>query len=178
MATEAHTEAPADGHKGAFPPFERETFASQIVWFAVAFIVLYLLMSRLALPRVGAILTQRKNHIDDDLRAAQRLREESDAELAAYEQALAAARGRAQTIANETREKLNAEAEQARKALESELNRKLAESERTILSTKQAALSHVRGIAVEAAAAIVQQLIGSAPPAPAVEAAVDSALKQ
>ena len=177
MATEAHTEAPAGGHKGAFPPFERETFASQIVWFAVAFIVLYLLMSRLALPRVGAILTQRKNHIDDDLRAAQRLREESDAELAAYEQALAAARGRAQTIANETREKLNAEAEQARKALEGELNRKLAEAEHTIAATKQGALSHVRGIAVEAAAAIVQQLIGTAPAAPTVEAAVDSALK-
>ena len=84
----------------------------------------------------------------------------SDAELAAYEKALADARGRAQAIANETRDKLNAEAERARKALEDELNVKLAEAEKTIAATKQAALANVRGIAIEAAAAIVERLIG------------------
>jgi F-type H+-transporting ATPase subunit b len=176
MVTAAHTEVPRDGHKGAFPPFQKETFASQLVWFAIFFVALYLIMSRLALPRVGSILAQRRQRIEDDLKTAQRLREESDAELAAYEKALANARNRAQTIANETRDKLNAEAEQARKVLEEELNAKLAEAERIISGTKEAALANVRGIAIDAAAAIVERLIGSAPPDKVVETAVDSVL--
>ena len=178
MATGAHTEVPADGHKGAFPPFERDTFASQLVWFAVLFVALYLIMAKVALPRVGGILAQRRQRIEDDLKAAQRLREESDAELTAYEKALAAARGRAQTIANETRDKLNAEADRARKVLEDELNAKLAESEKTIAATKQAALANVRGIAIDATAAIVERLIGSAPTGKVVARAVDSVLKR
>ncbi|MFL4998984.1 MAG: F0F1 ATP synthase subunit B' [Xanthobacteraceae bacterium] len=178
MATAAHTEAPGGGHKGPFPPFQKETFASQLVWFAVFFVALYLIMSRLALPRIGTILAQRRQRIEDDLKAAQRLREDSDAELAAYEKALADARGRAQTIANETREKLNAEAERTRKVLEGELNAKLEEAEKIISATKQAALVNVRGIAIDAAAAIVERLIGSEPAGKAVETAVDSVLKR
>src|SRR5262245_51288149 len=175
MASSAHTEAPADGHKGAFPPFERETFASQLVWFAISFIALYLLMSRLALPRIGGILAQRRARIHADLGAARQLRENSDTDLAAYEKALADARTRAQTIANETRDKLNAEAEQVRKRLEGELNAKLHEAEQQIATTKQAALTNVRGIAIEAAAAIVERLIGAQPARKTVEAAVDAA---
>jgi F-type H+-transporting ATPase subunit b len=178
MATSAHTEVPGGGHKGAFPPFEREAFASQLFWFAVFFVLLYVIMSKLALPRIGSILAQRRRRIEDDLKGAQRLREESDAELAAYEKALADARGRAQTIANETRDKLTAEAERTRKGLEDELNGKLAEAERTIDTTKQAALGNVRSIAVDATAAIVQRLIGLEPAAKAVENAVDAALKR
>jgi F-type H+-transporting ATPase subunit b len=178
MATAAHTEVPADGHKGPFPPFQKETFASQLVWFAVFFVALYFIMSKLALPRVGSILAERRARIEDDLKAAQRLRQDSDAELAAYEKALAEARGRAQTISNETREKLNAEADRARKVLEAELNAKLVEAERIISGTKEAALTNVRGIAIDAAAAIVERLIGAAPAGKAVETAVDSVLKR
>ena len=119
-----------------------------------------------------------RERIEDDLTTAQRLRDELDAELAAYEKALADARGRAQAIANETRDKLNAEAERARKALEDQLHAKLAEAEKTIAATKQAALANVRGIAVEAAAAIVERLTGSSAGGKAVEAAVDDALKR
>jgi len=178
MATAAHTEAPSGGHKGPFPPFEREHFASQLVWFAVFFVLLYVLMSRLALPRIGGILAQRRGRIDDDLRAAQAAREQSDAELAAYEKALAEARARAQTIANQTRDRLNAEAERRRKALEAELHTQLAEAEKTIASTKQAALANVRGIAVEATAAIIERLVGIKPAAKAVETAIDAVIKR
>src|SRR5262249_17224444 len=157
MATSAHTEAPG-GHKGGFPPFERETFASQFIWFAVFFVLLYVLMAKVALPRVGGILADRRQRIEDDLKGAQRLKGDADAELAAYQKGLADARGRAQGIANEPRDKLNAEADHTRKGLEQELNHKLAEAEKTIAATKQAALSNVRGIAVEATTAIVERL--------------------
>ena len=177
MATQAHTEVPG-GHKTPFPPFNKETFASQLLWFAVFFVLLYLLMSRVALPRVGGILAARRERIEGDLKAAQRHKEDSNAELAAYEKALAEARGRAQVIASETRDKLNAEADQRRKGLEHDLNAKLAEAEKVIAATKQAALANVRGIAIETTAAIVERLIGRAPAADAVTTAVDAALKR
>jgi F-type H+-transporting ATPase subunit b len=177
MATKSHTEAPS-GAKATFPPFAKETFASQLVWLAITFVVLYLLISRIAVPRIGGILEERAKRIEGDFAAAQRMKEESEAALAAYEKSLAEARNRAQAIGTEIRDKLNAEAEERRKALETKLNAELAEAEKTIAATKSAAMANVRGIAVDAAAAIVERLIGSAPPAPAVQAAVDEALKR
>jgi F-type H+-transporting ATPase subunit b len=173
----ASTEHPAqDGH-GGFPPFQSETFASQLVWLAIAFVLLYVLMAKLALPRVGAIIESRQKRIQDDLTDASRLKGESDAAVAAYEKALAEARNRAQAIANETRERHAAEAEARRKVLEAELNSKLADAEKTIAATKQAAMGNVRSIAEDAARAIVERLIGETPDERAVAAAVADALK-
>ena len=176
MATPtAGTQAP--GGPPPFPPFVKEHFASQLFWLAVCFVLLYLLMAKVALPRVGDILQARRERIAGDLKEAQRHKEESEAAMAAYEKALADARNRAQGIANETRDKLMAEAEGARKVLEHDLNAKLAEAEQTIAATKQSAMANVRGVAVEAARAIVQRLIGVAPAEDVVAGAVDRVLK-
>jgi len=173
--TTAHTEA--EGGKHAFPPFEKDTFASQLVSLAVAFVALYLIVSRIALPRVGSVLDARQNAIDGDLAQAQKLKDESDAALKAYESELAAARSRAQAIGAETREKLNAASEAERKTLEQRLAAKLAEAEKTIAATRKTAMSNVRGIAADAAAAIVQRLTGIAPDKKSVDAAVKASLK-
>jgi F-type H+-transporting ATPase subunit b len=177
MATQAQTEHTEVPHKGAFPPFSKDTFASQLVWLAITFVVLYLLIARIAIPRIGGILEQRSKRIADDFAAAQRLKEESEAALKAYEKSLADARGRAQAIGAEIRDRLHAEAEGNRKATEAKLNAQLAESEKQIAATKSAAMANVRGIAVDAAAAIVERLTGTAPQPAAVQSAVDSALK-
>ena len=180
MAETTHTSTeaiPASEHKGAFPPFDAHTFASQLVWLVIAFIALYVLMSRWALPRVGAIIESRQQRISEDVAEAGRLKEQSETAVAAYEKALADARARAQAIANDTREKQMAEADARRKVLEDELNRRLAESEKTIAATKQAAMSNVRGIAEDAARAIVERLAGQAPNEQAVSEAVSSVLK-
>ena len=87
------------------------------------------------------------------------------------------ARNRAQAIANETRDRQAAEAEARRKTLENELNAKLADAEKTIAATKQAAMGNVRGIAEDATRAIVERLIGAAPNEKTVAAAVADALK-
>jgi F-type H+-transporting ATPase subunit b len=173
--TTAHTEA--DAHGRAFPPFQKDTFASQLVSLLVAFVALYLIVSRIALPRVGSLLDERQNAIEGDLAAAQKLKDESAAALKAYESELAAARSRAQAIGAETREKLNAASEAERKTLEGRLSHKLAEAEKTIASTRQAAMSNVRGIAADAAAAIVQRLTGVVPDGKSVSSAVDASLK-
>ncbi|MBV8696931.1 F0F1 ATP synthase subunit B [Bradyrhizobium sp.] len=173
--TGAHTEA--DGSGGAFPPFDPNTFASQLVSLVIAFVALYLIVSRIALPRVSGVIDARQAAIDGDLTAAQKLKDESDAALKAYESELAAARGRAQAIGTETREKLNAAAEAERKTLEESLSAKLAEAEKTIASTRTAAMSNVKSIATDAAAAIVQQLTGIVPDGKSVDSAVKAALK-
>ena len=172
----AHTEADG-GHKAPFPPFQKDTFASQLVSLLVAFVALYLIVSRIALPRVGSLLDERQNKIEGDLAAAQRLRDESDAALKAYESELASARSRAQAIGAETREKLNAASEAERKTLEERLSVKLAEAEKTIAATREAAMSKVRSIASDAAIAIVQRLTGVAPDRRAANKAVDATLK-
>jgi F-type H+-transporting ATPase subunit b len=178
MATTAHTEAPGGAHKGPFPPFNAEHFASQLVWLAIVFVALYLLAGRVALPRIASILDARRERIAGDLAEAQRLKAESDEALAAYEKSLADARNRAQAVANQRREKQNAEADAARKALDQSLGAQLAEAEKSIAVTKSAAMENVRGIAVEAAGAIVERLVGSAPTGTAVEAAVADVLKR
>src|SRR6266545_435877 len=151
---------PATEHGRGFPPFDSKTFPSQLFWLALAFIALYLLMSRIALPRIGSILEARRQSIEDDLAEAQRLKDASDAAIAAHEKALAEARGRAQTLANETREKAAAAAEVRRKEVDAKLGAHIAEAEKTIAGTRAAAMANVRGIASEAAAAIVERLTG------------------
>jgi len=177
MATTAHTEAPG-GHKAPFPPFQSETFASQLFWLVITFAALYLLASRVLLPRVGGIIDARANKIEGDLSEAQRFKAEADAANAAYEKALADARSRAQALANATREKQAAETESKRKALEQQLDAKLAEAEKTIAATKAAAMGNVRSIATDAAVAIVQRLTGIEPTGEAVTAAINDALKR
>jgi F-type H+-transporting ATPase subunit b len=172
----AHTEAEG-GHKAPFPPFQKDTFASQLVSLVIVFVVLYLIVSRIALPRVGGVLDERQNTIEGDLAEAQKLKDDSDGALKAYEAELAQARSRAQAIGAETREKLNAVSEAERKTLEARLSLKLAEAEKTIASTREAAMSNVRGIAADAAAAIVQRLTGVIPDGASVGQAVDASLK-
>lgn len=175
---QTEVQVPKSEHDGGFPPFKSQTFASQLVWLVIAFVLLYVLMAKLALPRVGGVIESRQKRIADDVAEAGRLKQQSDEAVAAYEKALADARGRAQAIANETREKQAAEAEAARKKTEEELNDKLMQAEKTIAATKEAAMSNVRAIAEDAAAAIVERLIGAAPNQKTVAAAVTDVLKR
>src|ERR1044071_5136919 len=127
---------PANEHGGGFPPFQKETFASQIVWLVITFVALYLLIARVAVPRIGGILDDRAKRIEGDFAAAQRDKEESEAALVAYEKALADARSRAQAIGADIRDKVHAESEANRKTLEAKLNAQLVEAETSIGATK------------------------------------------
>lgn len=159
--TTAHTEAPA-GHT-KFPPFESEHFPSQLVWLAITFVLLYALMSRIALPRIGAIMAERSKVIGDDLAAADQLKERSNAAAAAYEKALADARSRAQGIAAATRDQQARETEDLHKRLEGQLHERIAAAEQSIAKSRSAAMGHVRSIAADTASAIVERLIGQRP---------------
>jgi F-type H+-transporting ATPase subunit b len=176
--TETLEHVPASEHGGGFPPFNKDTFASQLIWITLAFVALYLLMSRVALPRIGSIIEDRRQRIASDFAEAERLKAESDAALVAYEKSLAVARGRAQALANEAREREAKAAQSARKALDAKLNTHIAEAEKTIAARRSSAMTNVQSIAVDAAAAIVERLTGLAPAGREVEAAVVDVLKR
>jgi F-type H+-transporting ATPase subunit b len=169
---------PAGEHGRGFPPFDATSFPSQLLWLALTFIALYLLMSRVALPRIGSILEERRQRIADDLAQAQRLEGLSDAAIAAHEKALNEARGRAQTLASETRANAAAGAESRRREVDAKLTLHIAEAEKTIVATRSTAMTNVRGIAGEAASAIVERLIGTTPTSQEIADAVNAVLKR
>jgi F-type H+-transporting ATPase subunit b len=171
----ATTEA---GHEGpiVFPPFDTTTFASQLLWFAIAFGALYLLMSRVALPQIGSILDKRRSRIEGDLAEAERLKGETDKAIAAYEEALAAAKSNAHAIAEETRAGIKSDIDNKRADVEADLARKMSEAEGRIAATKTEALGRVGEIAAETAAAVVNRITGEAKAAD-VQAAVAEVVK-
>lgn len=160
------------------PQLNAADWAPQLIWLAITFIGLYLVMARVALPRIGAVIEQRRDRIAHDLDNAARLKEQGERAVAAYEAALAEARAKANGIAQETRNKLNAETERQRAALEATLAAKTAEAEKTIGRTKDAAMAQVKDVAAEAAEAIVEKLVGGSVPKARVAEAVAKALGQ
>jgi F-type H+-transporting ATPase subunit b len=163
--------APAPG--GAFPPFQTETFASQLLWLAITFGFLYWLADKVIVPRLGGILADRASRISTDLNEAEAMKAKAEAAGAAYEKSLADARAQSQAIAQETRDAVNAKSDARRKAVETELSEKLASAEGTIVAMKAKAMSHVASIAAETASVIVAQITGATP----TKAVADEAVK-
>jgi F-type H+-transporting ATPase subunit b len=155
----AGTEVPHDaGHAKVFPPLDPNNVAPQLIWLVFTFVVLYVLLSRLVLPRIGEVLDERKDRVKRDLASAERLKGETEKALASYEKALADARANASSIARKTREELNAEVEKERKSVEDHLAGKLAEAETSIADKKSEALASVKDIAGDTVTAIVGAL--------------------
>jgi F-type H+-transporting ATPase subunit b len=166
---------PAEG--SAFPPFDQANFSSLLIWLVLTFGALYLLMSKIALPRIHDILHDRMATINADLKEANRMRHAADEAGVAQDKALSDAKARAQSLAQETHAALAAEADSKRHALEADLNAKLVAAEAQIADMKSRALANVGSIAEEATSAIVQRLTGKPADAAAVTAAVAAATK-
>ncbi|WP_162651996.1 F0F1 ATP synthase subunit B [Lentilitoribacter sp. Alg239-R112] len=166
-----------EGGGGSFPPFDPGLYPSQLLWLAITFGIFYLLISKVISPRIGGILETRHDRIAEDLDEANRLKDESDAAVAAYEQELAEARQKASDIAASSREKAKLESEAERAKHEAALNKRLAESEAHVADVKAKALAEVDGIAGDTAQAVVEQLLGAKLTKAEVSAAVRSAAK-
>ena len=172
-ATRAEVGHAAPEHApGAFPPFASETFASQLFWFALLFGGLYLLMSRVGLPRVGAIIKERHEKISRDLDEAAAMQKQAEAANVQHEKTIADAKATALATAQARRDTVTAEADARRKVTEDALAAKLAAAEKQIAAMKTRAMGNVGQIAHDAAMEIVQRITGKAPSAEAVARAV------
>lgn len=172
-----HVTTAAEGGSGptVFPPFNTETFAPQLVWLAISFGLLYVVLSRTILPRISSVLADRRGRIQRDLDEAERLKSETDRAIADYEAKLSDARGRAGTIARDTREKLAAEVDTERHGVEAALAKQLANAEARIGEMKVRALGEITTIASDTAGQIVSKLLGTGATADEVEAALSVA---
>jgi F-type H+-transporting ATPase subunit b len=158
------------------PQLNINDFAPQLIWLAISFVLLYLIMSRLALPRVGQILEERSSRIAGDLAAAVKLREDTDKAIADYEQALADAKARAQTIAREARDEMTRDLERQRAEVDQTIAAQTADAEKRINTMKEAALSHVGEIATDTAEALLARLLGKTVNRSELQGAVNEAL--
>jgi F-type H+-transporting ATPase subunit b len=171
-------EHPSGNESIKFPPFDKQSFPSQLVWLVLSFVALYLLMSRIALPRIGSLLEARNKQVEAELNEANRLKVESDEMNAAYQQALADARGRAQALAKEAHEQAAAQAEELRKKMNAEHNARIAEAEKAIAARQSTAMANVESIVTEITSAIVGKLTGVTPANNDVADAVKKTLKR
>ncbi len=156
-----------------FPPLDTKTYPSQLFWLLIFFAALYVLMSKVVLPRIAAILSKRKATIDSDLARANALKNETEAAVNAYEKALADARANANDIARTTREAVTKDVDAESHKLDAALAKKVADAEAKIAASKAKALESVEDIAAESAAEIVAALGGGK----VTKAAVTKAIK-
>ncbi|HEX3674810.1 MAG TPA: hypothetical protein VHU87_11085 [Rhizomicrobium sp.] len=169
--TTTETTAPAP-QPGGFPPFDTKTYPSQIFWLGLTFLFLFVVMWRLAAPRIAGAITARRDQINGDVKAADRHRREAEGAGAAYETALAGARARAHKLAEENRTRLSGEAAREKAAADDEAHKALADAEIRIAGTRAEAKAHVTRAAQEAAADIVSRLTGETVSADDAAAAV------
>jgi F-type H+-transporting ATPase subunit b len=159
------------------PQLEFADFLPQLFWLAVTFILLYFLMSRLALPKVATVLAERDRQIEEDLARAERLKAEADQTLKAYESALAEARSEAQNLHRQASAEISALAATREQAFAAEIGARTREAEERIEAAKQRTLQDLPVVASEVADSAFRRLTGEAPAPERVTAAVASILK-
>ncbi len=176
---ELHTGTEEHGHeaKGGLPQLDTTTFASQLFWLLLTFVTLYIVMSRVALPKLEGVLADRKGRIKGDLDSAAQAKRDSEAAIAGYEKALADARAKALKSSDALRAQVQSEVNAKNDAAARQLAADTAKAEARIAEMRQKALSNVGSVARETASDIVSKLTGETANASDIAAAVERALK-
>jgi F-type H+-transporting ATPase subunit b len=169
--TTTGTEEPANG---GFPPFKTETYPAQLFWLAVTFALLFVVLWRIAGPRIAGVIAERGGRIAGDLGAAEQHRKDAESASAVYQSALATARQSAQASAEENRKRIGAEIERAKSRADEQALASSAAAETRLASVRTAAKDRLAKAAEEAAIDIVSRLTGDSVPAQEAAAAVRS----
>ncbi len=160
------------------PQFDVATFAPQLIWLAILFVALYVVMARVGLPLVGGAIAARHARIDGDIAKATQMKDEAAAVIAAYERALAQARADAQAMIRQTTERLTAAAAERQRELVQSLAAETAAAERRIAAAKDQALAGLRDMAIEVARAAALKIAGAEIDPARAGAAVDGVLRE
>ncbi|SNR65658.1 F0F1 ATP synthase subunit B' [Puniceibacterium sediminis] len=189
MATETHSATGngladavgVEGHDMAtagpgMPQLDFSTWGNQIFWLLVALVVIYFVLSRVALPRIAAVLAERQGTITNDIARAEDLKRQASEAEAAYEQALKDARAEAQAISQRTRDDIKAQVAEATKEADARIAEKSAEADKAVAEIRASAMGNVEAVAKDTAEALVSALGGSADTA-AISKAVDNRMK-
>ena len=170
-ATEGAASAPG------MPQLDFSTFPNQIFWLVVTIVAIYLILSRVALPRIGSVLAERQGTITNDIAAAEDLKRQATDAEAVYNKALADARTAAQAIAAEAKAEIMADLSDATAQADAEISAKAAESEAHIAEIRAGALEAIESVARDTAAEIVAALAPTAADDAGIAAAVAERVK-
>jgi len=171
MADPTSAAAPSSG---GLPQFDPAPWPGEIVWSLAIFLVLYLVIARVIIPRVGGTIAEREDRIAGDIREARRARDAAQLDLDAAAAELAEARLRAQRIAQDAQDKAKASAARRRGEEEAKLATALEKATARIGAARLEAMGHVRSIAADTAGAIIAHFTGQAPPRAEIEGAMAS----
>ncbi|MFI0396788.1 F0F1 ATP synthase subunit B' [Paracoccus jiaweipingae] len=175
--TDTHT---AMGHEPeaatGMPQLDITTFGNQIFWLLVTLAVIYWVLARIALPRIGSVLADRQGAVTGDLMAAEELKRKARDAEAAYEQALGDARSEAGKIVAANKAAIQKELDAAVAQADAEISARAAESEKRIGAIRASAVEDARSVAKDVAAELVRAFGGQADQA-AIDGAVDGKLK-
>ncbi len=180
MATETHDAAgacvDAGGSALGMPQLCGDWMSNQVFWLVVTLVAIFFIMSRIALPRIGAVLAERSGTITNDIAAAEELKNKASEAEAAYEKALVDARAEAAKIVAEAKAEIQAELDVELQKADAEIAAKTAESEAAIAEIRDGAVKSVTAVAKDTAKELVAAMGGSAD-AKTITAAVNARMK-
>ena len=159
------------------PQLDISAFSPQIIWLIITFLILYVLMARVALPRIGNILEQRQARIDDNLDMAESLRNESNIDAESYDKAIAEAREQARKTIQETIKEMSIETARRQEKLGARLSGDFISAEDRISAAKAASLKNIRESAASVTSEAMKMLLGEKPSDNAIKQAISSALE-
>ena len=158
---------------GGMPQLNPEFWISQIFWLTLTFGILYLVLSKLILPKISANLESRKSQILENIEAAEKQREDSETKLKDYEEIISKSRLDAKTIFNQAREKVLKDINAKREVLDKQIDDEINKAEEEIKTLRKSAPDKINKIAIETSSELVQKLIGAEVNNSSISAIVD-----
>jgi F-type H+-transporting ATPase subunit b len=158
---------------GGMPQLNPEFWISQIFWLTLTFGILYLVLSKLILPKISANLETRKSQILENIEAAEKQREDSEMKLKEYEEIISKSKLEAKTIFNQAREKALKDINAKKEVLEGQIDEEISKAEEEIKTLRNGAPDKINKIAIETSSELIQKLIGAEVNSSSISAIVD-----
>jgi len=163
---------------GGMPQLNPEFWISQIFWLILTFGVLYILLSKLILPKISNNLESRKSQILENIEAAEKQREDSEAKLQEYEKVISKSKLEAKNIFNQAREKALKDINHKKEVLDKQIDEEIKEAEKEILAFHKIAPEKINKIAIDTSSELIQKLIGAEVNNSSISAIVDDLSKR
>ena len=163
---------------GGMPQLNPEFWISQIFWLTLTFGILYIVLSKLILPKISANLELRKSQIQDNIEAAEKQRKDSESKLKEYDDIIFKSKLEAKNIFKDSREKVIKDINNKKETLENQINEEIKKAEKEIEVVKKSAPEKVNKIAIEASSELVKKLIGAEINNSSISAIVDDLSKK
>ena len=163
---------------GGMPQLNPEFWISQIFWLTLTFGILYIVLSKLILPKISANLELRKSQIQDNIEAAEKQRKDSESKLKEYDDIIFKSKLEAKNIFKDSREKVIKDINNKKETLENQINDEIKKAEKEIELVKKSAPEKINKIAIEASSELVKKLIGAEINNSSISAIVDDLSKK